>query len=88
MSIGVKSGPNPLLVLYFKEKLRENLTGYTSGGAIFPFGKVLAFNESKNCLWIAPHEYKKVGDMHWFKFIDELVFVLKSRILKIEKIDP
>lgn len=88
MPIGGKLDPNPLLILYFKEKLRKSPTGYTSGGAIFPFSKVLVFDESKKCLWIVPHGHKEMGDMYVFKFRDSIIFVLKSRILKIEKIDP
>lgn len=88
MPPGEKSGLNQLLVLYFKERLRKSPTGYTSGGAIFLFSKILAFDESKNCLWIASHGYKEMGDMYVFKFRDSIIFVLKSRILKIEKIDP
>lgn len=88
MPIGGKLDPNPLLILYFKEKLRKSPTGYTSGGAIFPFSKALVFIEPKNCLWIASHGYKEMGDMYVFKFRDSIIFVLKNRILKIEKIDP
>ena len=76
------------LVIYFKDKLHKTLSGYSSGGAVFPDEVVLDFDEDKNSLRVvAPATIKKERGLIQLEYKNGIIiFMIENKVLRIEEV--
>ena len=75
----------PSLVFYFTDKLERMSNGYTPGGAVFPYGLVLKYDEANNSLQLAPDTMGKKDECYWLGFTNMTIVVHESKGLRGER---
>ena len=75
----------PSLVFYFTDKLERTHSGYTPGGAVFPYDLVLKYDEANNSLQLVPDTMEKKDECYWLGFTNMTIVVHERKALRVAR---
>jgi len=75
----------PRLEIFFKNKLQRTISGWTPGGAVFPFELVLKVDVKQNSLQVVPNMIKEKNGFYRLEFKSTTIWMSTNIVLKIER---